>query len=186
MKVEITIIIYHIMYSFLSKIKTNDLRTNLTYVGTALLTLYALCWLYVSYYWKEYQEEFESYHIYDISMILFYRALMNMSFGTLVVPMAFIFNSLEGIVHSVNIVYIEVLNIPNILRRIFNSWFIRLLWDNIEYYMMLFGRWAEPWFTLIVRMGIHLGLFVMFGGMVLSVIYLFSSLKRSMVNRERD
>lgn len=129
------------------------------YAFATLLILFSISFVYTWYNWANLQNEFKDYSIFDVSMILLFRATINIFASVFVTPFAIAKQLCIGAVNCTVIVIDEMVDALQILQKIFENWFVRWVWDKIIIVMNTIGRFLEPYFTYFVRLLIYILIF---------------------------
>ncbi len=138
------------------------------------LILYSISFLYTRNNWTKLEKEFEDISMFEVAIILFYRAVINIIVGIVAVPLAILSQLMVGIREGGFIIMNELSEILQILRRIFDTWFVRWIWNSIVAIMNAIGEFLRPYFTYLVRISIYLGIMGVMVGIVLSLVKMVS------------
>ncbi len=138
----------------------NKIYKILKPIVITLALFYIASFTYTLQYWEEIRSEFNNTSETEVAAILLYRGMINIVASIFAVPLAILYQLLHGLWNCGIIILSELSEIPYILWRIFQSKFVRWIWDGITYIMTTIGQFLEPYFTRLVRMTIYFVLFV--------------------------
>ena len=146
--------------NFISKLTSNP--RSLMVVSGCVVGLYATSLVYTYVNYDEVITELESKNfkggLLDMSAVMMFRGLTNVILSILYLPYSILEHSVFGLISGWDILVEEFGHVPNILRWIYNTWFVEILREWIGLAMSYLGWVLKPIWTGIVKTSIYGGL----------------------------
>nr|QBK88177.1 MAG: hypothetical protein LCMAC202_05390 [Marseillevirus LCMAC202] len=112
--------------------------------------------VYTLYNREKLAKEFsKDYGFGDITATLCYRLIVNVIGSVLVFPVGIAHQLAIGCKHGGKLIIDELAWIPEFIQKIFDTNWLKMIWNNIAHYGLILGRFITPWFQLLVRYSIY-------------------------------
>ena len=136
---------------------------NWLFAGAGIVAgLYSTSFIYTYNNYDEVLKDLSSKNfnggLLEMSAVMMFRGLSNVTLGLLYIPLSLVEHSLIGINSGWNILIEELGNVPDVLKWIYNSWFVEILKKWIGWSMGYLGWVLKPVWTGIVKLSIYGGL----------------------------